>query len=303
MLKLGIRWRKVVRDLWLNKNRTLVVVLSIAVGVFAVGTIASSQIILSRDLRTAYLATNPAHITILTFEAFDDEVVDAVKNMREIQEAEARRRVTLRVKTGPNEWQLLWLTAIPDFDEIKIDRFESEAGDWPPKDHEMLIERFALGLVEADVNDVVTVKTPDGKERQMRIAGLAHDLNSQMYVFDGVALGYTTLDTLEWLDQPQNYNELRILVADNKFDREHIQEVANKARDKVEGGGTTVWATFIPQPGKHLFLDPMIQAISIMMGALAVLSLLLSGFLVVNTISALLAQQNRQIGMMKAVGA
>ena len=80
MLKLGIRWRKVVRDLWLNKNRTLVVVLSIAVGVFAVGTIASSQIILSRDLRTAYLATNPAHITILTFEAFDDEVVDAVKN-------------------------------------------------------------------------------------------------------------------------------------------------------------------------------------------------------------------------------
>ena len=33
------RWRKVFRDLWLNKNRTVVVVLSIAVGVFAIGTI------------------------------------------------------------------------------------------------------------------------------------------------------------------------------------------------------------------------------------------------------------------------
>ena len=62
------RWRKVLRDLWLNKNRTIVVVLSIAVGVFAVGTIATSQIILSRDLRAAYLATNPAHATMLTFE-------------------------------------------------------------------------------------------------------------------------------------------------------------------------------------------------------------------------------------------
>ena len=50
MLKIKPRWRKVWRDLWLNKNRTIVVVLSIAVGVFAVGTIASSQIILSRDL-------------------------------------------------------------------------------------------------------------------------------------------------------------------------------------------------------------------------------------------------------------
>ena len=31
----GIRWRKVFRDLWGNKTRTLLVVLSIAVGVFA----------------------------------------------------------------------------------------------------------------------------------------------------------------------------------------------------------------------------------------------------------------------------
>ena len=76
MLKLKPRWRKVVRDLWLNKNRTIVVVLSIAVGVFAVGTIASSQIILSRDLSATYLATNPSHATILTFEAFDQDVVD-----------------------------------------------------------------------------------------------------------------------------------------------------------------------------------------------------------------------------------
>ena len=31
------RWRKVMRDLWLNKTRTALVVFSIAVGAFAVG--------------------------------------------------------------------------------------------------------------------------------------------------------------------------------------------------------------------------------------------------------------------------
>jgi putative ABC transport system permease protein len=299
------RWRKVLRDLWLNKSRTLVVVLSIAVGVFAVGTIASSQIILSRDLRATYLATHPAHATLLTFESFDEDVVDAVSNMREVEEAEARRRLTVRVQTGPDEWQLLWLTAIQDFDEVKIDQFAPEAGAWPPPEHEMLIERSALGLLEADMGDTVTVKTSDGKIREMHIAGLVHDLNAQMYVFDGVAIGYTTTDTLDWLGQPHDFNELRILVADpgNGLTRDYIKEVASQAGDKIEDAGSMIWVTFVPELGKHIFLDPTIQAISVMMGALAVLSLLLSGFLVINTISALITQQSRQIGMMKAVGA
>jgi len=49
-MMLSPRWRKVLRDLWHNKPRTVIVVLSIAVGVFAVGMIASTQIMMSNDL-------------------------------------------------------------------------------------------------------------------------------------------------------------------------------------------------------------------------------------------------------------
>jgi putative ABC transport system permease protein len=300
---LSPRWRKVLRDLWLNKNRTIVVMLSIAVGVFAVGTIASSYIILSRDLTEAYLATNPAHATIWTFDSFDEDVIEAVEGMKEVAQAEGRRRVSVRVQTGPDEWQLVWLVAIADFDDIKIDQFSSAGGAWPPPDNEMLIERSTLGLLKAKMGDTMVVKTPEGKQRQMRIAGLAHDLNASMFAFDGVGYGFITEDTLDWLGQSRDYNELRLTVAENADDRAHIQQVADKARDKVEAGGRLVWYTFVPQPGKHMFLDPLIQAIALIMGAMGLLSLLLSGFLVVNTISALLAQQTRQIGMMKAVGA
>jgi putative ABC transport system permease protein len=292
------RWRKVLRDLWLNKTRTLLVVLSIAVGVFAVGTIASSQIILSRDLTAAYLAANPASATFFTFDSFGDEVVKAVEHLDEVKEAEGRRRVTVRAKTGPDEWRLLYLIAIPDFDDVKIDKFDPEAGAWPPPDHEMLIERAALGLLNAEMGDTVLIKTPEGKERSMRIAGLAHDLNAQLYVFDGTAYGFITTDTLDWLAQPSDYNELRIIVADQADDRDHIREVANEVQDKIEAGGRSVLFTLIPEPGKSP-LNYLIQAITVLMGALAVMSLFLSGFLVVNTISALLAQQGRQIGIMK----
>lgn len=296
------RWRKVMRDLWLNKGRTLLVVLSIAVGVFAVGTIASSQIILSRDLTESYLATNPASGILFTFDTFGEDVIKAVERMAEVEEAEGRQRALVRIQTGPDEWRIAWLYAIPDFDDIKISRFEPQAGAWPPPDKELLIERSALGLLQAELGDVVQVKTPDGKVRGMRIAGLAHDLNAQLFVFDGEAYGFITLETLEWLGQTQDFNELHFVVAGRPTDRAYIQQVANKVQDKVEAGGRTVLFTFVPQPGQAP-LNFLIQVISIIMGVLAVLSLLLSGFLVINTISALLAQQIRQIGMMKAIGA
>ena len=47
----GPRARKVLRDTLGNKPRALLVILSIAVGVFASGAMASARVILSRDLQ------------------------------------------------------------------------------------------------------------------------------------------------------------------------------------------------------------------------------------------------------------
>jgi len=67
-----------------------------------------------------------------------------------------------------------------------------------------LVERSALGLTNAQVGDVVTIKTPSGKEREVRIAGLAHDLYAKLFVLDGMAYGYTTFDTMEWLGESRD---------------------------------------------------------------------------------------------------
>ena len=60
------RWIKVLSDLSASKTRTLLVVLSIAVGVFAVGMIATSQVIFSRDLNDSWTAVNPYDAQIYT---------------------------------------------------------------------------------------------------------------------------------------------------------------------------------------------------------------------------------------------
>ena len=86
-LLMNIRTRKIANDLWLNKTRTLLVVLTIAIGVLAVGTISRSWVILSRELTATYLAANPASAILVTDKPFDDDVVQAVQKMKEVREA------------------------------------------------------------------------------------------------------------------------------------------------------------------------------------------------------------------------
>jgi putative ABC transport system permease protein len=57
----------------------------------------------------------------------------------------------------------------------------------------------------------------------------------------------------------------------------------------------------VQNPGEHPVND-VLQPLLLILTALGGLALILSGFLVINTISGLLAQQTRQIGMMKAIG-
>ena len=58
------RWRKVVSDLVGSKARSLLVIASIGVGLFAVGLIVNIYLIITQDMRTGYAAVNPANIII-----------------------------------------------------------------------------------------------------------------------------------------------------------------------------------------------------------------------------------------------
>ena len=297
------RWRKVLRDLWGNKARTILVVLSIAVGVFAVGMITGTRVVMSREMHASWAAVNPTSATLYT-DLFDDELVWTVRNMAGVQEADARREFGFRFKTSPEEeqWRQIVLFAYPDYEDVRIFQLRPERGAWPPPEHELLIERASLDWMGLQVGDVILVETLSGKQREMRIAGTVHDLTQQAASWTGRAAGYLSLDTLEWLGLSPHFDELNIIVAEKPYDEEHIQDVAQQVRRKVEKSGRTVYYTWIETPGKHP-ADNDLEPILMLLGSIGFLALLASGFLVINTLQALLTQQIRQIGIMKAVGA
>ena len=51
---------------------------------------------------------------------------------------------------------------------------------------------------------------------------------------------------MEWLGQPRDFSELRIVVAGDTQDRAHITAVANRVRDKVESSGRSVASVSVP---------------------------------------------------------
>ena len=149
-------------------------VLAIAVSIFGVGTILSAYTILMREISRNYLGTNPAS-AFLELDQVDDALVQSVRQQPNIADAEATSWVMARVEVKPNEWLPLLIFVIPDFNALRLDKFQPESGAWPPPAQTILLEREALPLTTAKVGDSLTVQTPNGQKQAVQISGLAHD--------------------------------------------------------------------------------------------------------------------------------
>jgi putative ABC transport system permease protein len=299
-MMIGVRWRKVLRDLSNNKLRTMLVVLSIAVGVFAIGMVSGSYEIISRDLSSSYNAVNPAMATIYS-SSFKENFVETIHKVKGVTGAQGRRTVSVRVKVG-EEWRQLELTVIPDYNDIRINKPKSISGSWPPPDKQMLIERSGLDDIKVGVGSAVEVESPDGKKRSLGIAGVVHDITQVPTFFSGKIYGYITLATLDTLGISRELNNVQITAQGNPPSEEYLGQVAQKVWDKIEKSGRKVFWMEKNKPGEHPE-QSIINSLLMVLGFMGILSLVLSGFLLVNTISSLLTQQVRQIGVMKAIGA
>ena len=292
---------KAIRDFWHERTRTALVVLAIALGIAAFSSVMSSYAILTRELDRGYLATNPAS-AVFRMDAIDDDLVRAILSDPAISDAEPRRIVSGQIKSGPIQWRNLVLFVVKDYGNIRVSKLEHENGSWPPAKGELLIERDAFQVAHANIGDLVTVKTPNGIEQKLVVSGSVHDVGQAQARMENVVYGYITLDTLTQLGEQPYLDQLNILVAENRFDENHIRSVAANIRKMIEDRGHQVRRVDIPKPGKHPHSDLM-GVLLLAMSTFGLFVLALSGILVVNLLTAIMAAQVRQIGIMKALGA
>lgn len=297
----SVRWRKALRDLGSHPIRSVLVVLSIAVGVFAVGTIAGANAMLQTGLTTAYEASRPSSATIFA-GPFDEAFVDSIRDMRGIADAEARRSVTVRLLNDDGSYREMLLTAVPDFDDQHLDLVVSQSGRWPPYRDEVVMERSSLVLQPFADGQALRVQTADGKRHDLTAIGISHEVGAAPAFYAGRVAGHVTPETLEDLGFDASFDELRIKVADPTLDQDGIRVIADEVSTRVQRAGIPVFGSYVPVPGRHPAND-LLQGFFLVLGFIGALTLIVSGFLVINTVSAILAQQTRQIGIMKAIGA
>jgi putative ABC transport system permease protein len=252
------------------------------------------------SLAAQYADLRPADIILKTAPQLDDGFVTAMRHMRGVAEAEGRRALPVRLSLdGQGEtWRDLTLYAVADFADQRLLRVRRQSGPWPPAKGEVLLERATAAYLGLEPGDDLLIKTPSGKKYTLRVAGIAHDLYRVPPLIEGWVYGYVSLDTVRWLGQPDGYNEL-YLTADAAAD---THALADKAADRVEGQGLPVYQKTLPARGVHP-MGFIIDTMLLLLGLIAALAMLLSGLLVVNVIAAVIAQQEKQIGVMKAVGA
>jgi hypothetical protein len=85
------------------------------------------------------------------------------------------------------------------------------------------------------------------------------------------------------------------VVAGDALDETRVRRVAEDVKKQVEGAGHPVRRMDVPKPGKHPHADIM-GLLLLAQAGFGLFSLVLSGILVVNLLTALMASQLRQIG-------
>jgi len=293
-------WRKVIADVWRARTRAVLVVLAIAIGLAGFFAVLSTYTILRRELNLGYLATNPASAVVHT-DAIDETLLASVVARDDVEDADARRVVSARIKTGPKDSRRITLFVVRDFRHLRISTVTPEAGAWPPATGELLIERDAFQVAKARIGDEVTIEMQGGRQHMLRVAGRVHDAGQAQARMENAVYGYITPETLAALGEPVALNRLYVLASRDRFKEVHVRRVASDVKAWLESRGHPVSRMDVPTPGTHPHAEIM-GLLLLAMAAFGVFTLALSGVIVVNLLLAMMAAERRQIGVMKAIG-
>lgn len=294
-------FKKALRDLWLYKSRSIVVVLAIILGVTGLGTVITAYSILKADLDANFLHTHPASAYITTVDNIDPALMQKIKQMPAIGKTERRNQLFTRIQVAPNRWIPLLLFVIQDFDQVEVATFTLQSGR-KPQVGEMLIERDSEVFLRRVDFQKVLVQKSNGQKTSLRIAGKVHDPGQAPARMERMVYGYISPKTYTQLVAQPVYNRLLLRVAQKTSNQAHIAAVVAQVKDFLVKNKHTVQRVYIPTPDEHPH-QWQLNALLVLIGSIGLLAFGLSGILVANIVSFLISQQIQQIGVMKAIGA
>lgn len=297
---MGVLWDKVRFDLWHRKARTLLAVLSIAAGVFAIGTMfgLSDQMLSGMD--AAHRSVDPSHLNLVLRRPIDRDTAEALTGIPGVVGVEPLNIATVRYKTSPDqaEWQAATVVARHDYEKQTYDRLELKEGNWPSS-KQIAVERITSRYYGIDMGDEVIFEV-DGTDRPFPVAGKIRHPFVPPPQFGGNAYFFVDESMMARFGFPEGqYVQLLVQVA--PYSEDYARDRAAAIKDELAKQGVGVSLVLYQEPDKHWGHDTVL-GITVVLRILAVVSLLTSVIIVINTTTAIITQQVDQIGVIKALG-
>lgn len=298
-------WKKVLADFWTNKTRTFLMVLTVTLGVFSVGFVGNVGVMMNRDMDGDYNASNAAHAEIFV-PSFDDDWLRSLAKIPGVKDVEGRAQTSATLIKANGEKLDIHFEAPKSFDSIRVDILKPanplDAFIPTLERKEVLFDRSAASQFTYQPGDTVQLELFGGKRRTLIFKGYVHDVASPPYPMTGAVTAYVLRDTMSWLDASTDYSKLLVTVSENPMDAQHVTNVAHEITERFHKSNAALNAQVnIYNPGHH-FAWQVTQGVIFILSTLGWLTVLLSVFLIINTVVALMSQHIRQIGIMKAIG-
>jgi putative ABC transport system permease protein len=297
---MGVIWYKIWFDIWHNKTRTFLAVLSIAAGVFAVGAIFGMSDMLLTNMDKSHHAVLATHINIQLAALVDRETILSLKDVPGVEGVEPYNSVNILYKLHPqDDWRQGVIQMRDNFEAQKYELLQLRGGQWPGGKNEVGLERMAAQFLHVGIGDTIIFKIND-KEHMLPITGLIRHPFVPPPQFMDLAFFFMNGEGMERLNIPDGkFSSFYVRVT--PYSSDHAKEVATAIKDKLAKQDIRVAGFVFEDPDKHwgrTFFDP----ITMVQQLLALICVVISAILVFNTISNLITQQTNQIGILKAIG-
>jgi putative ABC transport system permease protein len=296
---MNVSFRKVWRDLWRNKGRTFMVIMSISVGVMAVGMVVSGNILVLGQMSRTHIEGNPAHGMLWLRGVVDDDMIRSLERIPSVKDIEGLAESSVNWKTTlDSEWQDGHIITYASFENQTYDRLTLKDGAWP-ESKQIGVEAVHMDSFNAPgIGETVYFEINE-HARLYTVNGILRNPWEMPTPFGEDPAFYVTQKDFARIAGYHGFGRLQITVPE--YSTENVQRAVDDIDEKLKTQGLSVGFSEVLHPEEH-FLQETINGVGLVLTVMAIASLGLSVILVINTINALIAQQISQIGIMKAVG-
>lgn len=286
-------FRKAYRDLTQRRVRSLLTIGAIALGVAGVVAIVSTAQNLTRAQAAAYSNASQADLTFWVWNA-PPTTARALLDLPNVTAAELRNNYFTKCQWN-GAYRDVYIWGIENFSDQPINQIKLL--DHAPKPGEFVAETSVGNLFPIHAGDVIACRARDGSTQNLTLAGLATSPNYPSATILDWATIYANARDVQKLLGVAGANQALLKVRDWA----NVSDTARQAARLLDRRNVDHGAPDIRDPQNYLGKREL-DALFLLLTVFSAVGLVISGFLVANTLAAMTAEQIGEIGVVKAIG-